>query len=77
MRRTVTTLTIAAALLGVAAPAASADPTCPPVGRAYVSLDNPEPGGDFGKRQASFAQGGGKDFGQQVSREGRTDVPCP
>ena len=77
MRRVLTLLTTVVALLGVVAPTASADPTCPPVGRAYVSIDNPQPGGSFGHGQAFFARGGGKDFGQQVSREAQTEPPCP
>ena len=77
MRRAMTTFAAAVTLLGIAAPAAFADPGCPPVGRAYVSLANPQPGGDFGQFQAFLARGGDSDFGHQVSREGRTDVPCP
>jgi hypothetical protein len=80
MKRTATCLVAAATLAGVAAPGASADPACPPTLRAYPSVDNgpgdPEDANAFGQRMAFFAQGG-RDFGQQVSREAHTRLPCP
>ncbi len=80
MRREVTALAAAAVLAGAAAPGASADPACPPTLRAYPSADNgpgdPEDPSAFGQRMAFFAQGG-RDFGQQVSREAHTRPPCP
>jgi hypothetical protein len=81
MRRALTTLAAATALLGVMAPSVSADPDCPPTLRAYPSLDNgpgdPEDPNAFGKRMAFFARGDGEMFGQQVSNEADTRVPCP
>ena len=81
MRRTLTALVLASALGAAAAPAASADPACPPTLRAYPSADHgpgdPEDPSAFGQRMAFFAQGGGSDFGEQVSREAHTRVPCP
>jgi hypothetical protein len=77
MRRVFITLAATAVVSIAGASVALADPSCPPVERGYVSLANPEPGGSFGHFQASLAQGGGSDFGHQVSREGRTEVPCP
>jgi hypothetical protein len=81
MRRALTAVAAAGVLVGLAAPSASADPQCPPVFRAYVSLDN-GPGGEspgtFGRRQADLAKGGGRMYGEQVSNnEARKRPPCP
>jgi hypothetical protein len=78
MRKVLTTFALAASGLAVTAPAASGAPTCPPVLRAYVAFDSPEPDRSFGQRMAFLAQNYGRDFGQQVSEEARTELtPCP
>ena len=81
MGRGLKALAATGVLVGLAAPTASADPECLPVLRAYASTDN-GPGGEspstFGQRQADFAQGGGKMFGQQVSNnEAQVRPECP
>ena len=81
MRRTLTATAVAGVMLGLAAPAASADPQCLPVFRAYASLANGpggQPPGAFGQEQAELARGGGSDFGENVSEnEARKRPPCP
>jgi hypothetical protein len=81
MQRALTAIGAAGILLWSTAPAASADPQCPPVLRAYASIDNGPVGeepGTFGRRQSELARGDGRMFGQQVSNnEAQVRPPCP